>query len=156
MWVRRNEMRIKPGVMAEAVAHIKALQLQEGTTLRMLRPVNGPVSGRILVCESFVEDPDAAMEGFGRPKPAGEWAKRMLEFTEALGNWDLYRVVFEADTQDRPGAWLQRRVRWMNPGKRGEWVAALRDAPLWTGLATRSGCCFLARARRPAPSLSTR
>jgi len=132
MWVYRGVLYIKPGLMAEAVEYGKSLPTPPGVTIRMLRPINGPESQTQLIVETEFEDVDAYFASHGRPKPVGEGMKRWLELNQSRGHWDLYRVVHDVPGVGHPGAWVQRRTRWMKPGVRDEWVSLMRSTVSWS------------------------
>lgn len=135
MWVYRGVIYVKPGYIAEAIAHVKSAPPVEGVAVRVLRPVNGSEAATKLVFDFSFEDVDAYFASRGRPGPANAWMQRWIELNQSRGEYELYQVVHEVPSKGAPGAWVQRRVRWMKPGARNEWVSLVRDAsPLpWTG-----------------------
>jgi hypothetical protein len=48
-------MFVKPGLMAEAVAHLKTAPPQEGVTFRLLRPISGEEAGTKLIVEASLQ-----------------------------------------------------------------------------------------------------
>jgi len=49
MWVYRGVIYVKPGYIAEAIAHVKSAPPVEGVAVRVLRPVNGSEAATKLV-----------------------------------------------------------------------------------------------------------
>lgn len=139
MWVYRAVLYIKPGLMAEAIANLTGNPLPVGMRRRLLRPLNGAEAANQLIQEFEIEDVDAAVAGYGRPGPQSESSKRFVELNQNRGYYELYRVVHAVPGDGSPGAWLQRRVRWMKPGGRNEWVNLVRaSTPFsWAGYSHR-------------------
>jgi len=130
MWVRRWILYIKPGRMAEAVAHLKTAPPEEGVTVRLLRPICGAQAGETLIAEASFDDPDAQYAPLSDPQPPNEWMQRWIEISQSRGTHELYQVEFTVETEGTPGLWIDRRVRWVKDGWRGEALKRWQQAPL--------------------------
>lgn len=129
MWVRRWILYVKSGLMAEAVAHVKTVPPEEGVTYRMLRPISGPQALDTLIVEASFEDTDAQYAAVSDPQPADEWIRRWIELSQNRSIHELYQVQHTVEAEGAPGLWVERRVRWVQDGKRGEALDRWRNAP---------------------------
>jgi hypothetical protein len=144
MWVRRWILYVKPGLMAEAVAHVKTVPPEEGVTYRLLRPISGPEAGDKLIVEASFEDPDAQYASVSDPQPPNEWMQHWIELSQNRGIHELYQVRHAVETEGVEGLWVERRVRWVQDGKRGEALRRWRQSPpvpgsSWRVLTPRTG-----------------
>jgi hypothetical protein len=133
MWVRRWILYVKPGRMAEAVAHVKTVPPEEGVTYRMLRPITGPDAGDTLIVEASFEDPDAQYASVSDPQPPNEWMQHWIELSQNRGIHELYEVQYAVETEGAPGLWVDRRVRWVHRVHRSEALRRWRDVPIAPG-----------------------
>jgi hypothetical protein len=129
MWVRRWVVLVKPELMAEAVAHLRAAPPQEGVTTRVLRPISGAEAASKLVYEKAFEDPDAQIASWADPQPPDEWKRRWIELSQNRGVLELYQVQHTVEAEGEPGLWVDRRVRWVRDGWRAEALKRWRHAP---------------------------
>ena len=129
MWVRRRVMFVKPGLMAQAVAHLKTAPSQEGVTVRLLRPTSGVEASTTLIAEVSFADPDTQFASWSNPQPPGEWMQRWRELSQSRGIHELYQVRHTVEAEGAPGLWVDRRVRWVQDGKRGEALTRWRRSP---------------------------
>ena len=130
MWVHRGVLYIKPGLMAEAIAHAKTVSVPEGEHGRMLRPINGPEAMTQLIVESEFEDIDAAFASHGRPGPVDDdWWRRWLELNQNRGCYELYQVLHTVSGDGPPGLWVDRRVRFCPRARLGEALDLWRALP---------------------------
>jgi hypothetical protein len=123
-------MYIKPGRMAEAVAHLKTAPPQEGVAYRLLRPISGAEAARKVIIEASFDDPDAQYASLSAPQPPGDWMQRWIELSQHRGIQELYQVRHAVEAEGAPGLWVDRRVRWMQDGKRGEAIRRWRQSPM--------------------------
>ena len=129
MWVYRGVIYIRPGLMAEGIAHLKRQPPVPGVTVRLLRPINGPDAHQQLIMERQFEDLDAVMASYNRPSPSGEWERAWVEISQNRGHWELYEVVYELTGQGTPGPWVDRRVRYCPRGRTPEALGLWRALP---------------------------
>jgi hypothetical protein len=102
---------------------------QEGVTLRLLQPISGEEAGNTLIAEASFDDPDAQYAPLSNPQPPNEWMQRWIELSQYRGNQELYQVRHAVEAEGAPGLWVERRVRWVQDGKRGEALDRWRNAP---------------------------
>jgi len=143
MWVHRLVALVKPGLMAEAVAHAKTAPPEEGVTYRMLRPVTGEDAGNKLIFEFSFEDPDAYFSWLGNPQPPDEWMKHWIELSQFRGLHELYEVEHSVEAEGKPGTWVDRRIRYVKDRRRGEMIT------LWRGVSALPVAGFSLRVLTP-------
>ena len=137
MWVQRWVLFVKPGLMAEAVAHLKTAPPREGVTFRLLRPISGVEAGTKVIAEASFDDPDAQFAPDSNPQPPNEWMQRWIELSRYRGIHELYQVQHTVEAEGEPGLWVDRRVRWVKDGKRGEALRHWRQSPSLSGVSLR-------------------
>jgi len=133
MWVQRCVAFAKPGLMAEAVAHLKTAPPEEGVTIRLLRPISGAEAGTKLIYEASFEDLDAQLASWADPQPPSEWMQRWIGLSQSRGIWELYRVQHVVEAEGTVGRWVDRRVRWVKDGWRGEAIRRWRHISAMPG-----------------------
>ena len=145
MWIHRVTSFIKPGLMAEAVAHHASQPLSKGMTRRLLRPITGEQSTTKLVIELGFGDADAVYTAFMQPGPLSESSKKWIELNENRGTHELLQVVHEVPAQGPVGEWVDRRVFYVR--RTAEAIAILKSM---SGVSVEGYSCRLSRPRTGA------
>ena len=130
-------MYIKPGRVAEAVAHLKTVPPQEGDPFRLLRPISGVEAGDKLIAEASFDDPDAQYAPLSDPQPPNEWTQHWIKLSQNRGIHERYRVQHEVEAEGAPRLWVERRIRWVQDGKRSEALRRWRQSPPVPGASFR-------------------